>query len=352
MGGPAGAEGGEEDSLTVVAVSNDRTLYEPLINTPLLPINASHEFLSSCAIQTIATLILFDHSHDSLFLFYQYELLFQETPLCEATLYLMLQHPHHAVIQTKGLFVLHHLLRNQISVAMLSACFERVLCQLMEIHGEETSLHSAFLHFLLLLTTPAPAPTAPGGGRGGGGQDSERSERNKWTILHSTPLMKWIVVVMRYLSPENGPLACELISVLATGGGGGGGAEGGERQRGGSDRSGETAGAAWNNPTTTTELCQVIIQLLEKHECVLRVQVEGVKTLCLLGQKSLKCLRQIRASRGERVIQKSRQYLREVLSACEEGMDQLEHTSYSKEDLLETIQLSNPKRFAALCNIS
>jgi hypothetical protein len=360
-----------EDTVDVMSLGV-RELYEPLVNTPLHPINPSYEFLSSCAIQTIHTLILFDHSHDTLFLFYQYEILFQETPLPEAVVYLMLQYPHHPLIQTKGIFIIQKFLENQLSIPMMSACFERVLCQLMEGQGEDGTIHSSFCKILLSLASVEPEDTdtesnegkgkegspegqskskrrgrrswnrrgksgneedpASGGGLTGNNDNSSGSskdlgEMNRRIILNS-PLLKWLAVIIRYGSPENGPLACQVIATLAL-------------------QDLETC-----HKPAVVEMCPLMIQLLEKHTSVLRVQIEGVKALSLLGQKSMKCLKQIRGARGERVIENSRQFLREVVVACDEGFDQLEHSCYSKEDVLETINLSNPKRFMALCVLS
>lgn len=309
-------------------IAEARGLYEPLLNTALLPINPAYEFLSSCTVQTISTLISFDFltnpyshhlststtgslksstSNSALFLFYQYEILFHDTPLGEAIIYLMLQYPHHSLIQLKGITLIQHFLANILFIPLINVCYMKLLCQIMENYSDDTSIHSSFCRILISLV--------------------QYNATNIDEIINS-PLLKWIVVILKYYSSENGTLTCQLLTLLA-------------RDEAICDR------------FASLNVCNWILQLVEKYSSVLHVQIEGIRALCSLGMKSMKCLRQIKQSSGDKLINKSRQYLLEIVAVYDEGItDQIDHSNYDREDLVEVINLSNPKRFLGHCIIA
>ena len=282
------------------------SIYQYLLSVELHGLNASYELMCAAAIQTLHALVTYGHFRD-LSLYEQYEEEFRETPVCEAVLYIMMQLPHNYIVQTKGIDIVQKLIANGFGARIFGECCSKVLIGAMVAFSDDSGVHRAFCSIVNTL--------------------AQRNEFER-TRLVSSSVFKWLYIVIKAGSPENAPLACTAIRSIAD-----------------TEERAEAMGNAG--------LVKTVVLLLDKHASILKVQVEGLRTIVVLC-KSQVCFRQFKTIGGIKRVKLAREFLRSVLAGSSDGqpLPILEQSPYVEADLAELLELSGPGKLGEKCVMS
>jgi hypothetical protein len=173
-GGGGGGGGGEEEFTLVVtpetALVSSSSIFLPLLSVELQSITPQNEFITSVTLQSLLIVI----TNISLFspppppphtpptqptqpskyeLLQTLELSFPSTPLTESLIFILLQYPHHHLIQLHGLQILNQFILQEYSLKILCCCVNKLLNNAMVNAVEENSkaIHSLFCTLLFNL---------------------------------------------------------------------------------------------------------------------------------------------------------------------------------------------------------
>mmetsp|Transcript_22438 Transcript_22438/g.32725 ORF Transcript_22438/g.32725 Transcript_22438/m.32725 type:complete len:1238 (+) Transcript_22438:101-3814(+) len=286
--------------------SGEETIYGSLLATELHGINAAYELLGASAVQAIHSLVQFGGVSD-ISLYLQYEELFASTPICETIVYVMLQLPNNYTVQVKGMSSLQKLCEHGIGLRILGECCSKVLVGAMVSFNDDSTVHFAFCSIINKL--------------------AEKSNFERDRLIHSS-VFKWLYIVIKAASPENAPLACRAVTMI-------------------SDTQ-ERAEAMGN-----AGISRYVLLLLDKHTAILKVQMEGLRTVVALCKSSV-CYKQIKSAGGEKRIQRARAFLRNILagSSDERALPILDQSIYTREDIVELLESSAPRRMSDKCLVS
>ncbi|CAE7457799.1 unnamed protein product, partial [Symbiodinium microadriaticum] len=281
-------------------------IYGPLLSCELHGLNSSFELMCVAAIQTLHTLVTYGDVLD-LSLYEQYEEEFRVTPICEAVLYMMTQLPHNYNVQSKGIDVVQKFVANGYGLRIYGECCSKVLVGSMVAFSDDSGIHRAFCSIVYNL--------------------AKRSEHERIRLVRSA-VFKWLYVVIRAGSPENAPLACKAVSMIAD-----------------IEERAEVMGNAG--------LMRTVVLLLDKHISILKVQVEGLRTIVTLC-KSQVCFRQLKAIGGVKKVKRAREFLRSILVGWNDGHPHpiLDQSPYVGNDLVQLLDMSSPPKLGEKCAIS
>ena len=282
------------------------SIYQYLLSVELRRSNESYELMCASAVQTLHALVCCGDFRD-LSLYEQYEDEFCETPVCEAVLYIMMQLPRNYIVQVKGMSIAQKLVGNGYGLRIFGECCSKVFIGALVAFSEDSGVHRAFCSIVNSLAQ---------------WNEFER------TRLVSSAVFKWLYIVIKAGSPENAPLACMAIRSIAD-----------------SEERAEAMGNAG--------MVKAVVLLLDKHASVLKVQMEGLRTIVALC-KSQMCFRQFKSAGGVKRVKRTRAFLRSVLALSRDGQSppMLEQSPYVAEDLAELLDMSSPGKLGEKCVVS
>ena len=260
----------------------------------LVEVNAAYEVMASAAIQAISSLVF--GTGTDLSQYFNVKRFFKECPICEVVHYTMLQLPSNFTVQTKGISILSRFVSNGLHLKMVGGCASTVLVGAMVAFSDESVINLCFCKIIKIL--------------------SESGDNERRRILESN-VFKWLYTVLKSSSPDIAPLACNAVTCLA---------DNAERA--------EILGNAG--------LCRVLVQLMDKHGNLFRIQRDGLRCALALCQSTV-CLRLFKANGGYKTMSNARSFLKGFF----DSPDVLLAENYSVEELHDLIEASSMSRMQA-----